>query len=150
MMSLPEHPIENPAFPLLHSRLGSDHIENMLHVVCLVTVINNVSTVDCRPYSVHVTLLSYNIIICQCIPQNSFIFYAVHVISKESRQLVLPRTPCFIIRLPYVHSLLWLQNDYHLYLLRRFQLSFTTWSPFGLMFCWFSSVPPLHYYGAKP
>jgi hypothetical protein len=42
-------PIENAAFPLLRSRLGSDHIENMSHVVCLATVINNVSTVDCWP-----------------------------------------------------------------------------------------------------
>jgi hypothetical protein len=31
----------------LRSRLGSDHIENMSRVVCLATVINNVSTVDC-------------------------------------------------------------------------------------------------------
>jgi hypothetical protein len=42
-------PTENAAFPLLRSRLGSDHIENMSRVVCPATVINNVSTVDCWP-----------------------------------------------------------------------------------------------------
>jgi hypothetical protein len=38
-------PIENAAFPLLRSRLGSDHIENISRVVCLATVITNVSTI---------------------------------------------------------------------------------------------------------
>jgi hypothetical protein len=33
-------PVENAAFPLLRSGLGSDHIENMSRGVCLATVVN--------------------------------------------------------------------------------------------------------------
>jgi hypothetical protein len=33
-------PVENAAFPLLRSRLGSDHIKNMSRSVCLATVLN--------------------------------------------------------------------------------------------------------------
>jgi hypothetical protein len=50
-------PIENAAFPLLRSRLGSDDIENMSRVVCLATVINKRFHCLLLTYRVHVTLL---------------------------------------------------------------------------------------------
>jgi hypothetical protein len=43
---------ENTAFPLLGSRLGSDHIENMSRGVCLATVVNTCHIA----YSMHVTI----------------------------------------------------------------------------------------------
>jgi hypothetical protein len=48
--------VENAVFPLLRSRLGSDHIENMSRVVCLATVVNKRFYCWVLTYSVHVTL----------------------------------------------------------------------------------------------
>jgi hypothetical protein len=48
--------IENAAFPLLRSRLGSDHIENMSRVVCPSTVVNKRFHCWMLTYSVHVTI----------------------------------------------------------------------------------------------
>jgi hypothetical protein len=38
--------------------------------------------------------------LCLCIPHNFLVFYAVSVVSKESRLLVLPRNACNIIHVP--------------------------------------------------
>jgi hypothetical protein len=48
--------IQNAAFPLLRSRLRSDHIENMSPVVCLATVVNKRFLCGLLTYSVHVTI----------------------------------------------------------------------------------------------
>jgi hypothetical protein len=45
--------VENAAFPLLRSRLGSDHIENMSRGVCLAMVVNTYHIA----YSMHVTIV---------------------------------------------------------------------------------------------
>jgi hypothetical protein len=35
-------------------------------------------------------------------PPNFFVFYVVHVVSKESRQLILPRTSCIYCEIPFL------------------------------------------------
>jgi hypothetical protein len=58
-------------------------------------------------------------------PPNIFFFYAVRVISKESRQLVFPRTCCFFLS--------WLQSVFILALFVSF-LPYTLISPSALRF----------------
>jgi hypothetical protein len=54
-------------------------------------------------------VLLYNIIIFLSVcgsPSNSFVLYAVRVVSKESRRLVLPRTSCYIFnKVPWTWDL---------------------------------------------